>query len=56
MYRICKQHQMEVKRVNPITEIVPASCDACIGCVGCVACTPESDALFALLLTGTIGY
>jgi hypothetical protein len=42
--------------MNPVTEIVKNGCDACIGCVGCVACTPESDALFALLLTGTIGY
>jgi hypothetical protein len=42
--------------MNPMTETIEADCDSCIGCVGCAACTPESDALFAVVLTGTIGY
>jgi hypothetical protein len=42
--------------MDPRTETIEAGCDSCIGCVGCAACTPESDALFAVVLTGTIGY
>jgi hypothetical protein len=42
--------------MSPLTEVVTHGCDSCMGCVSCVVCTPESDVLFALLLTGTIGY